>query len=93
LTSQSGPSILGVAGELLHLADEMRVDLPVRPVVPGDMQSTGRMADEKEFHLAAAIDEQGFRIVVQELGGFFGGQVFHVSLRAKWSGTIKPNGR
>jgi hypothetical protein len=35
------------------------------------------MTDKQEFHLAAAIDEQGLGIVVKEFGGFLGGQVFH----------------
>jgi hypothetical protein len=39
------------------------------------------MADEEEFHFAAAIDEQRLGVVMQELGGLFGGQVFHVFLR------------
>src|SRR5688572_10609361 len=45
------------AGELLHLADEMRVHCPVRAVVPRDVQRADRMADEQVLHLAAAIDE------------------------------------
>src|SRR5512138_1923156 len=52
---------LGVVGpgELLHLADEVRIDVPVGAVVPGDVQRAQRMADEQVLHLAAAIDEQG----------------------------------
>jgi hypothetical protein len=60
-------AVVGVAGEFLHFADEMRIDLPVGAVVPGHMQRPRRMADEEEFHLAAAIDEQRLGIVVQNL--------------------------
>src|SRR5690606_38956741 len=60
---------LGVVGpgKLLHLADEVRVDLPVGTIVPGDMQRADRMADEEVLHLAAAVDEQRIRRGPQEL--------------------------
>ncbi len=56
------------ARDLLHLADEMRVDLPVGTVVPGDVMRADRMTDEEVLHLAAAVDEDRRRIVVEELG-------------------------
>jgi hypothetical protein len=31
-------TIAGMAGELLHFADEVRIDFPVRTVVPGDVR-------------------------------------------------------
>jgi hypothetical protein len=44
------------------------------------MERAHRMADEEEFHFAAAVDKQGFGIVVQELKGFFWRQMFHDGL-------------
>ena len=65
------------AGDLLHLADEVRVDFPVGAVVPRDVVRADRVADEEVLHLAAAVDEDRRRIVVEELRGFGGLQVFH----------------
>ena len=65
------------AGDLLHLPDEVRVDVPVRAVVPGDVLRALRMADEQVFHLAAAVDEDGSWILLQELLCFGGLQVLH----------------
>jgi len=61
-----GPMCMVGPCHLLDLTDEMRVDLPVGPVIPGDVQRTGRMPDEQVLHLAAAIHEERLRRVVQE---------------------------
>ena len=55
------------AGDFLHLPDEMRVDLPVGPVVPGDVVRADRVADEEVLHLRPAVDEDGRRVLVQEV--------------------------
>ena len=65
------------ARDFLHLSDEMRIDVPVGAVVPGDVMRAARMADEQVLHLAAAIDEDGLRVLVQEVAGFHRFQVFH----------------
>ena len=65
------------AGDLLHLAHEMRIDVPVGPIVPCDVMRADRMADEEILHLAAAIDEDGGRVVVKELYGLGRFQVLH----------------
>jgi hypothetical protein len=65
------------ARDLAHLADEVRIDLPVRTVVPSDVMRADRVADEQVLHLAAAVDEHRLRVLVQELVGFLGLQVFH----------------
>ena len=58
------------AGDFLHLPDEMRIDVPIRTVVPGDVLRAHRMADEEEFHFAAAVDEDCLRIGVEKGEGF-----------------------
>ena len=55
------------AGELPYLADEMRIDLPVRAVIPRDMQRPQRMTDEQVLHLAAAVDQQRIGVRLQEI--------------------------
>jgi hypothetical protein len=68
---------MGVTGVFFYFTDEVGIDLPVGAIVPGHVQHARRMTDKQEFHLAAAIDEQGLGIVVKEFGGFLGGQVVH----------------
>ncbi len=55
-------TIMHMTGELFDFADEVRINVPVRTVVPGHMQGACRMADEEKFHFAAAVDEQGLGI-------------------------------
>ena len=55
----------------------MRIDVPVGTVVPRDVVRAGRMADEQVFHLAAAVDQHGLRILLQEIVRFPGLQVLH----------------
>lgn len=40
-----------------HLVGKARIDFPVRPVLPGDMLGTHRMADIHVLDLGPAIDE------------------------------------
>src|SRR2546422_1643725 len=65
------------AGELLHLPDEMRVELPLGAVVPGDHHRAQRVPYEHVLHLAAAVDEQRVRVLLEELVGFPGFQMVH----------------
>jgi hypothetical protein len=65
------------ARELLHLADEVRVDLPVGPVVPCSVQGAHRVADEQKFHFAAAVDEQRVGVLAQELLHLLGLEMVH----------------
>src|ERR1039458_2984299 len=73
------------ARRFLHVADEMRIYLPVRPVVPGDHDRARRMPDKQEFHLAAAIDEYRAWVLVKEIVGFLWGQVLHRPASARKS--------
>jgi hypothetical protein len=66
------------ACDFLHLTDEVRIDLPVRSVVPRDVMRANGMADEVILHLAAAVDEHGRRMLVQERRCFGGLQMFHI---------------
>ena len=45
----------------------MRIDVPVGPVVPRNVMRAERMADEQVFHFAAAIDQHGLRILLEEV--------------------------
>ncbi len=65
------------AGDLAHLTDEMRIDVPVGTVVPRDVVRADRMADKQIFHFAAAVDEHRLRVLVQEFEGFAGLQMLH----------------
>jgi len=64
-------------GDLLHLADEMRVHLPIGASVRLDMQRAFRVADEEVFHFASAVHEERLWRVLQILVGFARGKVFH----------------
>ena len=48
-------AVMHVAGELPHLADEMRIDVPVGTVVPGDMKRAGGMAEQSG---ESAVDDE-----------------------------------
>lgn len=65
------------ARDLLHLTDEVRIDLPVGALVPGDVMGTRGVPDEQIFDLAAAIDEHRIGVVAQEVEGFAGCKVLH----------------
>src|SRR5512134_622094 len=57
------------ARRLLYVRDEIRVHFPVRAVVPRHEDRARRMPHEQVLHLAAAIDEDRVRILLQELVG------------------------
>ena len=65
------------ARELLHLAHEVGVLLPLGAVVPGDHHGADGMADEHVLHLAAAVDEHRVGVRLEVRVRLFGGQVFH----------------
>src|SRR5574341_42215 len=65
------------AGQLLHLPNEVRIDLPVRTVVPRNVQRPHRVADEEVLHLAPAVDEQRIGILLQEFQRLLGLEVLH----------------
>ena len=69
----------GVVGarKFPYLAHEVRIDVPVGPVIPGDVQRADRMADEQILHLAATVDEQGVRTGMQECVRLAGFEVVH----------------
>lgn len=54
---------------MLDLVREMRIDLPVRRLLPGDVFGAFRMADIHVLDLGAAIDQQGLGICLQEIMG------------------------
>ena len=65
------------ARDLLHLADEMRVDVPIGAVVPRDVVRADRMADEVVLHLAAAVDEDGRWVLARGTALLPGFEVLH----------------
>jgi hypothetical protein len=76
-------SVGGMADSFFDLADKVRIYLPVRAVVPGNEQGADRMADEQEFHFAAAIDEYRGRFFFEEFSGLLWRQVVHWSSIAR----------
>ena len=40
-----------------HLAEKMRVQIPIDALVPGDQDGADRVADKKKFKFRAAIDQ------------------------------------
>ena len=49
-----------------HLVGKARIDFPVRPVLPGDVLGTHRMADIHVLDLGPAIDEDSLGMGEQE---------------------------
>ena len=62
---------------LLYLRSKMRIDLPVRAVIPRNHHRTDRMTNEKKFHFATAIDEKRVRISLQVFIGLTGLKMLH----------------
>lgn len=60
-----------------HLVGKARIDFPVRPVLPGDVLGTDRMADIHVLDLGPAIDENGLRVGLQESMGGKGIKMLH----------------
>ena len=68
------------AGGFFYMCHKIGINVPVRPVVPRNVNCACRMTDEQVFHLAAAVDEHGLRMLLEELLRLGGFQVFHLVL-------------
>ncbi len=77
-------------GGLFDVTDEVRIDFPVRAVVPGHMYGAYRMPDKKVFHFAAAIDEYRVRVFLQKVVSSFGFEMFH-GRHVGQSGIVKAH--
>jgi len=64
-------------GRFLYMCDKIRVDFPIRAVVPRHQDRARGMTHEQVLHLAAAVDEDGIRILPEKFVGFLGLEVFH----------------
>jgi hypothetical protein len=62
---------------VLYLVDEFRIDLPIRPLLPGDMLGPDRMPDIHMLDFSPAIDQDGFRLALQKFMGGTGIEVVH----------------
>ena len=60
-----------------HLVGKARIDFPVRPVLPGDMLGTHRMADIHVLDLGPAIDEDSLGVGEQKGMSGKGIQMLH----------------
>jgi len=76
-TNQHHWPIDGVATGFFHLADKMRIDVPVRPVIPRNHHRADWMAHKQKLHLTAAIDEYSRRILCQKVVRVVRLEVFH----------------
>ena len=65
------------AGHAQHFLGELGVDLEVRRGVPFDVDRIDRVADVEELDLRAAVDQQRVGIVLDDLVGLLGVQMFH----------------
>ena len=66
------------ARELLHLPDEVRVEVPLGAVVPGHHHRAHGVAHEHELHLAAAVDEHRVGVLLRGTAwACLGFEVFH----------------
>ena len=54
-----------IAHQLLHLVDKFRIDLPVRPILPGHVLGTQRMANIHELDFGPTVDEHGLGILLK----------------------------
>src|SRR5690606_34406322 len=59
----------GVARQHADLAHEVRIQVPFGAILPGDVVRAHRVADEIEFGVAAAVDEQGLGVLCEEAAG------------------------
>jgi hypothetical protein len=55
-----------------HLGGELRVDLPIRRLLPGDMLGADRMADVHVLDFGPAIDQHGLRVACRNRGRHWG---------------------
>lgn len=60
-----------------HLVGKVRIDFPVRPILPSDMLGTHRMTNVHVLDLCPAIDKGGLRVSLQESMGGKGIKVLH----------------
>jgi len=60
-----------VSRQSFNLANEMRIQLPFRPVLPGNVHGADRVADKKVFCVAAAIDKERIGVLVDKGLGLF----------------------
>src|ERR1700687_502366 len=67
--------------ESFYLIHKMGIELTVRSVVPRHHHRPHGMADEHVLHLAAAIDEDRLRIVLEEGVGLSRHQAFHKTIK------------
>ena len=59
------------------LAEEMRIQIPVDALIPGNQDGADRMPDEKKFEFRTAVDQNGVGLFLNEVVSLFRGQVFH----------------
>lgn len=52
---------------LANLFDELRVDLPIRFIDPGNMDGSRRVANEQILHIGSHVDEYGIGVFLKEL--------------------------
>jgi len=71
-----------VRGGHAHLAEEMRVQIPIDAFVPGNQNRADRMADKQEFKFRTAVDQHGISLIFKEGKCLFRGQVFQGGLLA-----------
>ncbi len=67
-----------------RVAKEIRIDVPVGAVLPGDVDGTDRMTDEQVFDFRAAVDEHRFGMRLQESMRFLGREMLHGALHTKF---------
>lgn len=65
------------ARHLLYLLDKVRVDIPIRSVIPADVHRADRMPHKQILHLAAAIDKHRMRSLLKKFKGVAGRQMLH----------------
>ena len=75
------------------LVREMRINLPVRRLLPGDVFGAFRMTDTHVFDLGTAIDQQGLGIGLQEIVGGNRIKVLHWVFREYEVADIMKPGR
>lgn len=56
---------------------EMRINFPIRSVLPRDVDGADRMTDKKIFDFAAAVDKNDVGVLFQKLVGGLGFQMLH----------------
>ena len=80
--------------QTLHIDGEMRIDLPVRRLLPGDMLGADRMTDIHVLDLRAAIDQDGCWRLLQEGMGGKGIEMLHRCMgKFEWTDIMKASRR